>query len=363
MKASQMYTLNHHEVAQQIAAFGHHQTLLVQGHIGSGKSSLLKTLSKMFPDHTPCYFDGTTKDLGDIMIPKLAELNGQDFVRYAPNEEFGVHLNKPVLLMIDEYGKANPAVKNGLLAVMQEHRIGATPLHPESRVFATTNLGAEGVGDILPPHARNRVTIVNMRKPTSTEWIEWGLDNDIDPVILGWVRDNPQVLNSFEDHNDPEENPYIFHPRSNRASFVTPRSLEKASVITKRRDVLGIRSVTAALMGTLGERAAMDMGAWVDLADQLPSMESIRKTPQKAKVPENAAAICMVVYKALMTIESSWVAEWFEYMGRLPNEAKAMFINNVRSTTYSNERRNAVFNHPTFTQYLYAHAHLFSADQ
>ena len=62
--------------------------------------------------------------------------------------------------MVDEYGKANPAVKNAMLRLMLERKIGSYTLHPDSLVFATTNLGAEGVGDLLPPHARNRMTVI-----------------------------------------------------------------------------------------------------------------------------------------------------------------------------------------------------------
>ena len=40
---------------------------------------------------------------------------------YLPNEELGLHLGKPVILMIDEYGKANPSVKNALLRDMLEN--------------------------------------------------------------------------------------------------------------------------------------------------------------------------------------------------------------------------------------------------
>ena len=46
----------------------------------------------------------------------------------------------------------------------------------------------ENVGDILPPHARNRMTIINMRKSTNEEWLEWGIENGIHESILQWAR-------------------------------------------------------------------------------------------------------------------------------------------------------------------------------
>ena len=138
--------------------------------MGTGKSSLLTTLAAARPDHVPCYFDCTTKDLGDITIPNIAKLDdGTGYVTYLTNEELGAHNDKPIILMIDEFGKANPAVKNALLRLILERKIGSYTLHPDSIIFATTNLGSEGVGDLLPAHARNRITVVETKKPTAME--------------------------------------------------------------------------------------------------------------------------------------------------------------------------------------------------
>ena len=48
------------------------------------------------------------------MIPMIMEIDeNSKFVRYVTNEELGLHTGEPVIIMIDEFGKANPAVKNG----------------------------------------------------------------------------------------------------------------------------------------------------------------------------------------------------------------------------------------------------------
>ena len=110
-KASDMYALNIDQVATAIRTGGNKRTVLVQGHMGTGKSSLLKMLADDLPTHTPCYFDCTTKDLGDITIPNIAKMDdGAGYVTYLTNEELGAHLDEPIILDIDEYGKANPAV-------------------------------------------------------------------------------------------------------------------------------------------------------------------------------------------------------------------------------------------------------------
>ena len=360
--ATQLYALSFDQIEKALIAGGHKRTMLVQGHMGIGKSSLLRSLGTALPGHTMCYFDCTTKDLGDITIPQLATLDaGSEFVRYVPNEELGLHLNKPIILMIDEYGKANPGVKNAMLRTMLERKMGSYTLHPDSIVFATTNLGAEGVGDMLPPHARNRITVVTSRKPTNMEWIEWGINNGVEHVLLGACKDFPQWFQSFEDVSDPENNPYIYHPKAQRAAFVTPRSLETASDWLKHRDILDDQTVTAALIGSIGERAAMDLMAFVRLADQLPSLESIKKDPMHAKVPESDAAVCMVVYRTLSVIERDWMDSWMTYMERLDKEAQGLFANGVRSPKYS--KQSIVMTNKLFTSWALKNNYLFSADK
>lgn len=360
--AASMYALSLDQMVKAIASKGHLMTVLVQGHMGTGKSSILKMLAEKFPKHTACYFDCTTKDLGDITIPNIAKLDdGTGYVTYLTNEELGAHHNTPIILMIDELGKANPAVKTALNRPMYERKIGAYTLHPDSIVFATTNLGSEGVGDLLPAHGRNRLTVSIMRKPDNMEWIEWGINNGIDHTLLGFAKDNPQCFYSFEDQKDPEENPYIFHPRSNRSAFVTPRSLEAASNWLKDREGLDDQTLTAMLIGTIGDRAAMDLMAFVKLADQLPSAESIKTDPMNAKIPDSAAAVCMVVYRALASIERGWVSPWMKYMSRLGSEAQGLFVNGVRDKKYS--KQSVVMTNADFTAWARNNNYMFAADK
>jgi hypothetical protein len=357
-----MYAINLDQIEALIRSVGSKRTVLVQGHMGTGKSTLLRTLSAALPKHTPCYFDCTTKDLGDITLPRIAEAGADAaYVSYATNEELGAHHGGPIILMIDEYGKSNPSVKNALLRLMLERKIGSYSLHPDSIIFATTNLGAEGVGDLLPPHARNRITVVTARKPSNMEWIEWGINSGIDHTLLGWCKDNPQLFNSFDDHKNPDDNPYIYHPKQQRPSFVTPRSLEAASDILKSRGGMDDMTVTAALMGTIGDRGAMDLMAFVKLADQLPSLESIKKSPDTAKIPTSAAAVCMVVYRTLASIDKEWLDAWMTYLVRLDKEAQGMFANGVRAPKYS--KQALIMTNRKFTDWAMQNSYLFAADK
>src|SRR5210317_197963 len=182
MNSSSMYALNHDQIANAVIANGANSTMLIEGETGIGKSTLLTALKRMLPTHKTIYFDCTTADLGDLMLPNIgnnAETGAPQAISFLPNEELGLHLGEPITLMLDEFGKANPAVKTALARLILERQLAGYKLHPDSIVFATTNLGTEGLGDLIPAHQRNRITSVQMRKPTSDEWLEWGVVNGI----------------------------------------------------------------------------------------------------------------------------------------------------------------------------------------
>jgi AAA domain (dynein-related subfamily) len=359
-----MFNLNLRECAELIMAIGTETTVLLQGPTGVGKSDVQKTLASWLPTHVPVYFDCTTKDLGDVALPHVEGIaTGDTFVRMVSNEELGLHHHKPIILMIDELGKANPAVRDALSRLIYERKMGSYTLHPDSIVFATTNLAAENLGDMLKPHQWNRLTWVTVRKPTHLEWLEWGINNGAESALLGWVRDNPQLFQSFEDVAKPEDNPYIHHPRDpSRKAFVTGRSLMRASKIIQRtRGKVTDNVLTAALIGTIGARAAVDLMAFVQLIDDLPTLESIKRDPKTAKVPQSASAVCMVVYRTLATLEPDWIDQWMIYLDRLDTEAQGLFANGVRAKDY--RLQAPVMLNRSFTQWVTTRAYLFGADQ
>lgn len=353
------YALSHNQIMQAIIA-NRTQCALLEGEMGTGKSALLGEIGKILPDHTQCYFDSTTKDVGDIVIPKFKSLEGADYFTSATNEELGMHLAKPLILMIDEYEKANPAVKNALLRVILEGKIGTEQLHPESVRFATSNLGEEGLGDALMPHQENRVTRLRLRKPTNIEWADWGQANDINYVVSAWVLENEKLFQSFE-HVRPDDNPYIYHPERHQRGFVTPRSLEAASKWMHKGDEMDGATLEATLVGTLGAVGGSELFNYSRLISELPTLESIKTSPTTALVPTGASAVIMVVYRTLQNIERDWVDAWLEYMARLPTSARSYFLNGIKAKDHP--RQAIVMNNINFQKLAHENAHMFSADK
>jgi energy-coupling factor transporter ATP-binding protein EcfA2 len=320
--------LSINQCANAVANLATHTTVLIEGPSGTGKSSILHTLAERFPDHKPVYIDCTQIDVGDIQIPAVDHATKTS--TFYPNEVFGTQSDEARIICLDEFGKASRPVQNALLPVLLDRRVGHRPLPQGSLVFGTTNLSSEGVGDAMQMHVRNRMSVITMRKPTAPEWVEWGVANGVHHAVLAWVTDTPQVLAEEDTVQTPAENPYIHHRGEQRKAFVTPRSLAAAGRMLNDRDAVGDDEVMrCALAGALGARAALDLMAYVELADGLPSWGSIIGAPDKAKLPATPTTNMMTVHRAVHRVEKDTLDNVLTYMQRLPKELQAVFATNL----------------------------------
>lgn len=324
-------TLN--QAANLIATCGTTNTFLLQGQPGIGKSAILGMLAKQLPDYLPCYIDVANLDLGDLGMPVIDR--ERMTTHYAPNARFGIAKgqDRPVLLMLDELGKASRPVLNMLLPVVLERRLGDVNLPVGSIVFGTTNLATDGVGDNIPAHAHNRMSVLDVGNPTSDAWIAWGMESGIVPEVLAFAREYPQVFDRYDLIGKDAKNPYIFNPIvGNTRAFCSPRSLEKVSNLIKVRAQLG-EALLPALIGTIGEAAARDMEAYVQLADRVTPTSVITKDPEGAPLPDGVGAYFLMAFKLASTCTPETLDPFMTYVDRWESfEAATLFVTSVASS-------------------------------
>jgi hypothetical protein len=304
-----------------IRTVGQTNTVLLRGAPGIGKSSILHGIKEYFPNHFLSYIDAANLDLGDIAMPVVDR--EELITEYAPNARFGVGRNqrKPVVMMIDELGKASRPVMNMLLPVILERRIGDLQLPEGSIIFATTNLDTDGVGDNIPAHAYNRMTVCTVANPTADEWLQWAGNNGVCPEVMAFAKQTPEVFDCYVDLEKNAKNPYIFNPMAGVVKgFCSPRSLAKASNIIVQRAALG-SAVLPALAGTIGEPAARQMEALINLADQLPLFEQIVKAPDTTKVPKGAGALFLLAFMLAGRVTAETLDPVLEYAERISKES------------------------------------------
>lgn len=315
------------EAKDLIKTIGHDLTPIIVSEPGVGKSSILKMLEQDMgsDDYDFIYVDCPVKDMMDIAasIPNHQSKS----LEYYVSSLFKLGNGKKKVIMLDEFMKAPKLLQVIFTRMMLERTVGDEPLPEGSIVFGTSNNASDGVGDSMLAHAANRVCLVNMRKPKAEEWNEWASAHGIARPIRAWAAMNPKAFRSYLDP-DQQDNEYIFKPSSTAKSFVSPRSLAKASVIVSNKDHITENALATALAGTIGESAARSMAAFIALEGKLVSFKDVIAAPTKVAVPDEVSAQVMMMFEAVDYIESQTdLTSYMEFVERIKSsEVQSIFF-------------------------------------
>ena len=351
------------EAEELIITIGNTNAVHLVGEPGVGKTAMYERIVER-TGFRGVYIDTPNTELGDIGIP-MPNHETKTTSLY-PNEAWGFHRNEPLCIFIDEFTKAHQAVKNMLHPMLNDPRqVMGIPLHDKTIVITAGNYSGDGVGDVMMSHSRNRISVISVKKPHAgfnadgsidgDSWGAWAISNDVEPTILAWVKENPHVLSSYLDPSQ-SGNEFIFNPKKAQQSFVSPRSLVRASNILKHREQVTENAMICALEGTIGAPAARALMSYVAVADSLPTWESIVKDPKGAVVPTSPAALCLLAFSAVQRIDRDTISKFFEYLQRTPKELQSVFC----LTGMKNEDKKRLFlTSQSFVDWMRTNQYLF----
>lgn len=342
-------TVNLHEAADLLIAIGHTNRVLLRGEKGIGKSSIMAILEeKLGAAYEYAYFDMGNKSEGDTAIPFPDK--ERKVMEFFVNAGLKLHLGKPVVIMLDEFGKAPRSIQNMMhpLLEVRHPRLGDMPLPKGSIVFLTSNLMEEGVGDVFLDHTLDRLTVVEVRKSSAPEWLPWAAENDIHPALMAWVNETPTCLVSFRDPDFDPDNVYVYNPKRMQQKTVSPRTLQLASNIMWQRDKISTNALTCSLIGTVGDAAARDLESFLAYQDEIPTREVILKSPTTAPIPTSAGATITLLFNLERAVDDETITPIMKYVERLDAEHQAVFcVSLARSKT----KQKVAFRNKAFTDW------------
>jgi hypothetical protein len=331
-------TVSIDELRVVIPQIGKELTPIILSEPGCGKTSLLSMIASDNGDkwrkvgdyyesdkYDYIYVDCPVKDMADVgmTIPNHASKQ----LEYYVSDLFQMNTGKPKVILLDEFMKSPKLLQVVFTRLMLERCVGDTPLTTGSIVFGTSNNASDGVGDSMLAHAGNRVCILPMAKPSAKEWLLWASNNKINRLIRAWVAMTPKCLNSYTT-GDQDDNEFIFNPKKHQLSFCSPRSLARSSVIVDKKDMLGDNATMVALAGTIGLSAAKQMSAFLSLEKQLPDFKDVVKSPEKVEVPDDIAALLMMMFQAVDVVETQEeLSKFMQFVSRIKSsEVQAIFF-------------------------------------
>ena len=173
--------------------------ILMRGPTGVGKSHLGKAIAdeKELPFIDVRLSIMSEGDVGGY--PDLEGMKETGIMTMCMPSWFVRACREPVVLMLDEMNRALPGVQQSAFQLVLDRELGndkdGNPyrLHPETRIVAAVNHGAEYDVNDMDPALLRRFWVCDI-EPTADDWIIWAADNGIDPIVIDFVRQNPAHL-------------------------------------------------------------------------------------------------------------------------------------------------------------------------
>jgi hypothetical protein len=255
-------------------------------------------------------FTASLRDPVDVLgVPD----NTGEYTRWVPPQEF-YNLRRGVgraALILEELSDAPVPMQNALCGVIYDRRAGNLMLSDELFIIATGNRTEDKSGaNRITSKLANRTRRFDFQE-TIEDWTAWALDNDIDPVLIQFLRFRPGLLSDFD---------------ANRFANPTPRSWERVNLIPDSLDK-GLFFDNCA--GEVGEGAAAEYTGFKRIYESLPSMEEILMDPNKAEVPQDPATLYATMGALARKTTKDNADRAFAYLERVSPEFRVMCVKDV----------------------------------
>lgn len=333
---------------------------------GMGKSSVTREfpriLSQIFGEefgyHEELVPSLDAPDVRGFMVPtKLADggvVSQYTYPAILPSREY-LAAHPRGVIFFDEFAQADMLTQKSLAPMILEGAVGNYRLPPGwMRVTASNRMqDRSGVGKALM-HVVNRQTTVEI-EPCVDTWVNWASDyvhpvtgRKLHPLAIAFAKRFPQVLFG--------EMPAESKP------FCTPRSFVAAwNLITTMCDVDADGYVAMTLpkdsvmwqfvAGSVGEAASAQMQAFAKVADEIPTIQEILRSPDTAKVPRESRldAAFAVVQMCMHYLDQKNLKPVWTYLVRLPRELQVSVANQIMANA---KLSGHLMGSPDFTKWL-----------
>ena len=267
------------------------QAILMKGPTGIGKSAMGKDVATTLALPLIDVRTAVMQEGDMVGIPDLEGIKETGVVSNAMYGWFVRACREPVVLFLDEINRAMVPVLNGAFQLVLDRTMGNDAngepyrLHPETRVLAAGNFGAEYESEDLDPAMQRRFLVVDLA-PTNEDWLTWAKDN-VDEAIVEFIRTHPVHLRVDPSSAEPGSilpNPATWDRVSKCLTHAGMAPLSWAG----NEAPMGAYSIA---MGLVGPEAAIAMIDFVKNYEQNVSAEDVieRWKDVESKVADMAA--------------------------------------------------------------------------
>lgn len=181
--------------------------ILMRGPTGVGKSFMAKEIAEEL-DLPFLDVRLSTMSEGDVGgYPDIEGMKESGIMTFCMPSWFIRGCKEPVLICLDELNRALIGVQQSAFQLILDRELGndknGNPyrLHPDTRIVACVNTGAEYVVDDMDPALLRRFWVVDLA-PTTEDFVKWATDR-LHPATVDFIRNHPEHLRVDPGEVDP----------------------------------------------------------------------------------------------------------------------------------------------------------------
>lgn len=335
-----------------------HRPVFLWGPPGVGKSDIVAQVAansgRMFEDVRLSMMDPTdvkgfpvpNRDKGvmewlpadclpPMFIDKEVGKGRTKTIQSVPNDTKGI-------LFLDELNSAPPATQAAAYQLILNRRVGKYVLPDGWDIVAAGNRdGDRGVTHRMPSPLRSRFVHIDVELNVD-EWVNWAVENGVDPKVIAFIRFRTNLLHTYDAKTDPR-------------SYGCPRTWKFVSDLISAPVRLPAADELELFKGTVGDAAAAEFKAFLEVAEALPTIDEVMMNPKSARVP---AASEMAALYAVSTMVATYatrdnVGVLMDYTKRLPVEFQVVMMRDA------GRRDNTVTQAKVYTDWVLANNDMF----
>jgi hypothetical protein len=299
--------------AQWNAKRGNEMAYLILGEPGGGKSALARLLVKGLggTPETTVEFTPSLRDPVDILgTPR----NNGEFTQWVPPSEFYKLRYRPndptkYFLIVEEATDASMAMQNPMCRIVLDRHAGDLRLSDNLHIIMTGNRTEDKSGaNRLSTKLGNRLNVQHFESNLD-DWVNWALDQDIDPLLIQFIRFKPNLLSDF-------------NPDSSYGINPTPRAWEKVALVPTN---MSPELYYANIAGIVGEGPAAEYTGFRKVANAIISFDEVVANPEKVKIPTDLSAQYAIVGSVSHNTTVGNVDRVAKFMARMTQDFAVMY--------------------------------------
>lgn len=296
------------------------RTLFLLGPSGVGKSDAVREAAQNLGVQYACEFP--------VLDLRLSQMEPPDFSGVPSVKEGRTVMNPPAwlpmdpdsrgILLLDEITSAPPVMQAAAYQVALDRAMGHVKLPDGWMVMTAGNRASDrGVTYPLAAPLLARMTLINVESSLDG-FIDYCSTRLVRPEVIAFVKSRGEYLNERDETINAKIGDLpLGKPFATQRGWTTAAQYYLDEAPEARLELL---------RGSVGDRAATDLEAFLRIWQSMPSIDLIFSDPDSVPTPSDAATRYAVTVGVAVRLSNKNLAVAKKYLDRLPGEFKALAV-------------------------------------